>query len=281
MIAAAAATLLLTVNLSTPIAVALPWLASHGWELGQAFNVINTTLASPISSKIASHLAPGVVRAGGISADWLAYVVDDGVRGGASGAGGVASGDGVAYWPNAPTNISLAKVRELIAWHDAAGLSLLFDLSELFGRNCNTTKPGCPSCSGWCGSPPEYPAWDTSNVRALLQALHDGGDVLGNSSLFAFELGNELAGHLNPAENVADVKLLAGIIAEIWAGETAPSFWAPSTDHCYGDDYAQTWQILVNISGSVAGFTYVRRAPLSGTACLWSAAASSRVLGAG
>lgn len=42
------------------------------WELGQAFNVIKWTLADPISSSIASHLAPGVVRAGGISAERVA-----------------------------------------------------------------------------------------------------------------------------------------------------------------------------------------------------------------
>jgi hypothetical protein len=84
--------------------------------------------------------------------------------------------------------------------------------------------------------------------------------VGGNSSLFGFELGNELAGHVAPPENVADVWALSKIIAEVWAGAPErPQFWAPSTDHCYGGDYADTWGILANISGAVTGFTYHAR----------------------
>jgi len=248
--------LAVSINVTAPIAIALPWLASHGWEAWQALDALET-MSDPRAQAIASALAPGVVRVGGITADWLFYTE--------------LGGDGRAapvppppaptlggFWPTQPRNVTLASLRELIRWHDGAGLSLLFDLSELTGRNCQLSKPGCPSCTDWCGSPPAYPSWNTSNVRALLTALRAGGDVGSGSALFAFELGNELAWHVAPEENVADVRALAGIIKDVWSGapaEDVPAFFAPSTDHCYDDDLA-TYAIMANVSGYVTGFTY-------------------------
>jgi hypothetical protein len=250
--------LAITVNISLPVAVALPWLASHGWEVWQALDALGT-ISDPRAHAIASALAPGVVRVGGITADWLFYTA----LGADERASPLPSLPPPApalggFWPTQPRNVTLAALRELIRWHDAAGLSLLFDLSELTGRNCQLSKPGCPSCTDWCGSPPAYPSWDPSNARALLAALRAGGDVGGASALFGFELGNELAWHVAPAENVADVRALARIIKDVWAGapaEDVPSFFAPSTDHCYDDNLA-TYQIMANVSGYVTGFTY-------------------------
>jgi hypothetical protein len=161
------------------------------------------------------------------------------------------------FWPSAPENITLTQFYALAAFMTRSNLSLLFDLNELYGRNCNTTRPGCPSCSDWCGLPADgFPPWDTSNVRAFLQRLHDDGAAGGANALFGFEVGNELAGHLDPAQNARDVVQLSGIIGEIWADAPAsqrPGFYAPSTDNCWTQD---TLHIMQNVTGHVTGFTF-------------------------
>ena len=206
----------------------------------------------PRAIQISSHLAPTVVRVGGITGDWFRYIVDDG-EGAEMQMAGAPPPLG-EFWPNEPQNFTMKQLYNLTHFITASNLSLLFDLSELYGRNCNTTKPGCPTCPDWCGSPPEYPAWDTSNVRVLLQRLHDDGTAGGDNSLFAFELGNELVGHLDPVLNTQDILALSGIIDKIWGDSpNKPDFFAPSTDNCWAAD---TYAIMKNVTGAVAGFTY-------------------------
>jgi hypothetical protein len=80
--------------------------------------------------------------------------------------------------------------------------------------------------------------------------------VGGGSSLFAFELGNELVSHLDPVANTEDIVTLSRIIREVWADVPAaqvPPLYAPSTDACWDN---ATFAIMRNITGVAAGFTY-------------------------
>jgi len=136
----------------------------------------------------ASHLAPAVIRVGGITADWVKYT-DDGGRQPLR--HGVQSGS--TGWPTEERNLTMSTFMVLYDFMAAANLSLLFDLNELHGRNCHTPKPECPAnpgCQAWCSG-----TWDMSNVRSFLQALHDKELVGEGSPLYAFEVGNELIGH--------------------------------------------------------------------------------------
>ena len=252
-----AAPLDVTIDGAAPIATSSPLLASHGWEAWQMLDAL-PKVVDPRVENIGASLSPGVVRVGGITGDWLRYIVDGGGAGTDGGAPAPPPALG-GFWPSQPENITLSAVYSLSGLMKRSNLSLLFDLSELYGRNCNTTKPGCPSCTDWCGLPPDFPPWDMRNVEAFLQRLHDDGTAGGpGNPLFAFELGNELAGHLDPAANTADVLALSLMIKNIWADvpeASRPLFFAPSTDAC-GASYAQTQQIMKNITGHADGFTY-------------------------
>lgn len=197
----------------------------------------------------ASHLSPAVVRVGGITADWVRYTgfADAETRpppsstsepAAATSAGTDHKGHGLrrglwgrhpgghsntlgGYWPTEERNLTLDVFTQLYDFMAAANLSLMLDLNELHGRNCHTLKPGCSAsnagCWFWCTGP-----WDTSNVRQLLQYLHDRGLVGAGSPLYAFELGNELVSHMTAQQTTADIVELAGIIQSIWSDHPAP-----------------------------------------------------------
>lgn len=69
----------LSVNLSAPIAHSPTHLVSLGWELHWMLSALdNMTVPNSPVAAIMSHLAPAVVRVGGICADWARYVLDNG-----------------------------------------------------------------------------------------------------------------------------------------------------------------------------------------------------------
>ena len=208
-------------------------------------------LADSRLTTAARGLAPATIRVGGITGDWLRYTADDGSSAGAAGAGAAGAPGLGGFWPTAPQNFSYANFSTLLTFVRASNFSLMFMLSELYGRDCQQPVPGCPSCDKvWCVG-----AWDTSNVRTFLQHVHDEKLLLPGDS---FELGNELVGHLPAANTTDDIKRMAGIIDEIWADvpEAArPRLYAPSTDAC---GTAAQLQIMANITHvpRVAGFTF-------------------------
>ena len=121
------------------------------------------------------------------------------------------------------------------------------------GRNCSSPAPDTHhqqwDPNEWCEG-----AWDTSNVRAFLQYIHDNNLFGGASPLSYFELGNELVTHLAPSNNTADINHLVDIIAEIWDGASArPPLVAPSTDSCTDPGTAE---IMKGINGHAQGFSY-------------------------
>lgn len=124
--------------------------------------------------RAASGLSPAVVRVGGITGDWVRYVFTQGTaRGGELAVPPPPHVGG--YWPTSENNFTVGPGGDwetLTTFIASSGLSLMLTLNELHGRNCSTRKPGCPTCDPvWCVGP-----WDTSNVRALLQHIHDAGE---------------------------------------------------------------------------------------------------------
>jgi hypothetical protein len=142
---------------------------------------------------------------------------------------------------------------QLTKFMAASNLSLLFMLNELYGRDCNTTKPGTNQ-PDWCVGP-----WDTSNVRAFLTYLHDTNQVGGPTNpLYALELGNELVSHLDATTVVEDIRTAAQIIQEVWSDyppSQRPGLYAPSTDDCNSQDQLDIMTNITDIPG-VKGFTF-------------------------
>jgi hypothetical protein len=238
-------------NTSAAIGSISPLFASFGWEMDQMLGMVSSgALNDARFAAAASGLAPAVIRVGGITGDWVRYT---GFEGGAAAPRGASEPLlPLGYWPSAPNNLTLSDFSTLLDFMQASNLTLIFMLSELYGRNCNTTKPGCPSCSDWCTGP-----WDTSNVRSFLQYVHDHSLTQGGSPLVSFELGNELVSHMYAANTTADIVELAGIIQSIWADvpeAQRPGLYAPSTDDC--SDAGQM-QIMANITSvpGVLGFS--------------------------
>lgn len=174
-----------------------------------------------------SHLSPAVIRVGGITADWVHYsgFGPDNQTNAASEkpVQGAAPGPyrRLGYWPTKEENLTANTVVALYDFLAAANLSLMLDLNELHGRDCQHHNPGCgpssnPYCNAWCSG-----EWDTSNVRQLLQHLHDRDMASGSSPLYAFELGNELISHMPAEQTTDDIVRMASIIQDIWKDRPA------------------------------------------------------------
>ena len=110
LLAAQAVALTVVVNTTAPLALSSPYLVSHGWEAGQAFSALPTML-DPRAIATAAHLSPGIIRVGGISADWLRFVLEEGT--GAAAAPPLQEQQGLQYWPLAPSNVSLGQFYNL------------------------------------------------------------------------------------------------------------------------------------------------------------------------
>jgi hypothetical protein len=245
------AALALTVNVSSPVAFAPPHLISLGWEVHWMLSALDNMTADGRVASIMSHLSPAVVRVGGISADWVRYELDN-----------VSypppAGPGTPTWFSQPFNMSLGTLGRLDSLLHSAKLSFALDLNELYGRVCNQTSPTNPSDNEWCVG-----AWDMRNVAALLQRLHDDGAVGGtNVSLFGFELGNELSGHITTATNIDDITAMAQLLRAVWDDAPAPPpLYAPALADC-SDPAALS--ILAALVGVASGFSY-HSYPLGGT----------------
>jgi hypothetical protein len=246
----------------------------HGWEMWQMFNYLPAMRDDARLAEAARPLAGSVVRVGGITADWTFYA-DFAAGSGAAAVpaapvapaaqaqarpladGFVVPRAGAAdapFWPSAPANLTRASFLTLLGFMNTTGLSLLFDLNELLGRNCSVTHQPCSwDCGDWCEG-----AWDMSNAREFLQWVHDerlvGFGPARASPLIGFELGNELVTHLDPQANADDVKALAALIGAIWADAPAPPpLFAPSTDACADPSAAL---IMDQTATLAAGFSF-------------------------
>lgn len=144
-------------------------------------------------SNIARHLSPAVIRVGGVTCDWVYYAGFDmavstgrplvpmkNVTSRPSEFNNHVSNQ-LGYWPTSESNLTLGNFELLLNFMSASNFSLMFDLNELHGRDCQLPSPHCfdktnPYCNAWCSG-----QWDMSNVRTFLLYIHDKGLVGGSS----------------------------------------------------------------------------------------------------
>lgn len=268
----------LTVDIDDPLGSMPSNLAGFGWEMWGFLGTYQTQLADPIYRTIARGIGGATVRLGGITADWTTYEIassDSGVdmAGAAQIAAEMEQMDFFSkrsakkahqlqgFWPNNTQPLTTTTFLNLLDFLGQADMHLLLDLNELIGRNCQTTNPACSNpadCPDWCVG-----QWNTSNLQAFLQWIHDqklysppSSDGTGGSTLIGFELGNELVSHLDPVDNVKDIVTLVGLVQSVWSDVPAtarPPVFAPSTDNCYTND---TRAIMQNITGVANVFTF-------------------------
>ncbi len=237
----------LIINTTVPIAISPTHLVSLGWEMHWMLSALENMTSDSRVASIMSHLAPAVVRVGGISGDWVRYVLDNVTY-------PPPSGPGTPTWFSEPFNVSLGTLYRLDKMLHNSGFSFALDLSELYGRSCNNTNKSIPNSipNQWCQG-----SWDMRNVQAFLQRLHDD-KIIGSStnSLFAFELGNELTGHITTQTNLEDITAAAKMIRDIWSDtSTSPPLYAPAISSCGDDGAIEILSKLSNISG-VTGFSF-------------------------
>lgn len=237
----------LIINTTVPIAISPTHLVSLGWEMHWMLSALENMTSDSRVASIMSHLAPAVVRVGGISGDWVRYVLDNVTY-------PPPSGPGTPTWFSEPFNVSLGTLYQLDKMLHNSGFSFALDLSELYGRSCNNTNKSIPNSipNQWCQG-----SWDMRNVQAFLQRLHDD-NIIGSStnSLFAFELGNELTGHITTQTNLEDITAAAKMIRDIWSDtSTSPPLYAPAISSCGDDGAIEILSKLSNISG-VTGFSF-------------------------
>ena len=156
-------------------------------------------LADPVLRRALRHLSPGILRLGGITADWVQYQLKPPAPSPTGQLGG--------YWPVQERNLTAAKIQGLLSFVSAIEFDLVFDLNELHGRDCQLNSSCHPNCT--CTGP-----WDSSNARELLQWFHRDYAAR-DSKVYGFELGNELtrSHHITMEENVEDVQHL-GIFSQ-------------------------------------------------------------------
>ena len=221
------------VSVNTVAAAGAPPALGLGWEMWVMFGYYSDMVDQRFISALAG-LAGTRVRVGGITADWTRYVMSEGA--GAPPAAPLARSPARRaaagpFWPTEPQNFTAGHLRTLLGFMAAANLSVVFDLNELYGRNCSQPAPqSCYVMDEWCEGP-----WDTSNVRSFLQYLHDARLAGAAGPITHFELGNELACHLNASTTLADVAALAGMVQAVWSDTppaARPGLFAPSTDSC-------------------------------------------------
>ena len=178
--AAAAAPVPITVSLRKTIAVTPGTFLAHGWEPWTATQAF-VHFDNPALIKTMSHLRGQTIRFGGISADWLDYVISDVV----TPACNWGRPEGRPFTAGGQCPFSTGALDRLLDFVSSAGVELLFDLNELIGRNC--TEAGKRGKGEWCGDAPS--PWETRPVLALLQHIA-GRNESGQAVPIGFELGN-------------------------------------------------------------------------------------------
>ena len=195
------------------------------------------------------------VRVGGITADFTRYAMDvmDVAEVAPPPSLPLAPSRRLQFWPTSPRNFTASNLDTLLGFFSSAGLTAVFDLNELYGRNCSKhATMNCYVMDQWCVG-----SWDMSNVESFLHYLHDHALVAPNKTLTALELGNELACHLDVPSTLSDIAALASLIQRVWADTPSaqrPGLYAPSTDVCSPSQL----QVLGNLSAipGVRGFSF-------------------------
>jgi hypothetical protein len=218
---------------------------AHGWEPWTATGAFKH-FDEPAFSKAMSHLRGQTVRFGGISADWLAYIVNDTVTPECSFNHNKPFTPGVVACP-----FSTGALDRLLELFRASGIDMMFDLNELTGRNCTQENKATPwSPHEYCGNEPAE--WDTTALSMLLRHVHKRG----LEGIVGFELGNELfaPSHLPRETANEDIATLAALFKDVW-GETPPRLFATGTNDCQRNNNNDTMETLLETNID-SGFSF-------------------------
>eukprot|EP00966_Prymnesium_polylepis_P152146 3514543-Prymnesium_polylepis.1 len=222
------------VTLGARVSTTASTFVAHGWEPWTATLAISSgVLEDPAFRTTFSHLRGQTLRFGGISANWLKYIVDDAVTPACQ------FGKRQPFTADGQCPFSTGALDRLLGFLNATGVGLLFDLNELIGRNCSKhgphngrfNKPGSPEWCGGSGAGVGPAPWETAPVRALLAHIKRRG----LDGLVGFELGNELYApqHLAPETAVKDIGALGAMLTDVFGvGSALPPLYASGTNDC-------------------------------------------------
>lgn len=254
---------------------------AHGYEPFSLWIALPRLLASPTALALLGHLRGATVRIGGITADWVHIVNDTTVSSPCTYEHGA--------WGTI-CNVTTGAIAAIVDAFAAAGISTLFDVNELLGRDCTQPEPGASSSAAeWCGAAPAD--WDTRDLSMLVQWASDTGR-LREDKIAGLELGNELfvPKHLLHATAIADATAFARVAGGV-AGRSFPLF-APATNDCARANNSDVMEALLSAgvgfswhnypggSGAAASIDFLLNASWlrghtlgDGTACLaaWNA----------
>ena len=107
---------------------------AHGWEPWSATQAFSHFREQAFRTAF-SHLRGQTIRFGGISADWLHYIVNSTVS------EPCFWGELQPFTAGGQCNFSTGSFDALLDFLRNAGVGLVFDLNELIGRNCTQIAP--------------------------------------------------------------------------------------------------------------------------------------------
>ena len=160
-----------------------------------------TALDNPILRRVARAFAPAVLRVGGISAMQTHFT-----------SGSIPAG---SPWPpvwNGTHQVNLlnsSTFDKLVSFCRDTGLSLMFDLNEMWGR---LEDPHAP--------------FNMSGIEAFLKHVKHSGALAPRGPLFAIEVGNELTGHagrISVATQARDYTSVTDLLQRLFPRPGPPS----------------------------------------------------------
>ena len=219
---------------------------AHGWEPWTATTSFDL-FDNPVFLKAMSHLGGQTVRFGGISADWLKYVITDEVT------PPCRFGQRHPFTESGQCPFSTGALNKLLKFLQDANIRVLFDLNELLGRNCSQKgqKPWQPD--EWCGDKPAK--WDTKPIKSLLEYIRDH-----KLKFCGFELGNELFAPPHISHETANKDIwAAGQLLRATFNDSAPILYASGTNDCANNNNSDTMSALLQTrksEGVKTGFSF-------------------------
>ena len=155
---------------------------------------------------LAREFAPAYLRVGGSEGDCMIYEVSGGecAKYAPSPTSGFCYNNSVqSGFPDAFC-LTMSRMDAILAFAADAGFGLAFGLNSMLNRASPTSR------------------FDSSNVRALLQRMHDANSSAAFARTLIFEYGNEVQTKITSTTYAADLLVVRGLIDSIWA-DLAPA----------------------------------------------------------
>ena len=241
------------VTSATPIGLNLDWWANNATNnenvtgLWDDASLLAIDLRNPrLKAAVRAFGGGAVIRMGGTLGDEIGYDVGEGPVHNCPMPQAARDGN-VSYC------LSMARWDELHGWCAEAGCRIAFGLNALYGR------AGNPRHSFNVSGP-----WDATNAAALLEYTAKRG-YSRDTTLFGFELGNELQDDLPAPVLAAQYRKLSGMIDRLWPNVTARP-WIIGPDE--NPDGKWLHEFLQASGGVVRAVTYHQYSGFGGDANL-------------